>query len=74
MGVVRIGQTEVAYELRRSAAASERRITVTPGHVEVLALTTDDQAEIDALHHQAHDHCEMAHSVRATITVEATVG
>ena len=33
-----------------------------------------DQAEIDALHHQAHDHCEMAHSVRATITVEATVG
>jgi hypothetical protein len=48
MGVVRIGQTEVAYELRRSAAASERRITVTPGHVEVLALTTDDQAEIDA--------------------------
>lgn len=48
MGIVRIGQTEVAYELRRSAAASERRITVTPGRVEVLALTTDDQAEIDA--------------------------
>lgn len=48
MGVVRIGQTEVAYELRRSAAASERRITVTPGHVEVLALTTDDDAEIGA--------------------------
>jgi predicted metal-dependent hydrolase len=48
MGMVRIGQTEVAYELRRSAAASERRITVTPGHVEVLALTTDDDAEIDA--------------------------
>ncbi len=33
-----------------------------------------DQAEIDALHHQAHEHCEMAHSVRATITVEATIG
>lgn len=48
MGIVRIGQTEVAYELRRSAAASERRITVTPGHVEVLALTTDDDAQIDA--------------------------
>ncbi|MBB5661120.1 M48 family metallopeptidase [Brevundimonas halotolerans] len=46
--MVRIGQTEVAYELRRSAAVSERRITVTPGHVEVLALTTDDDAEIDA--------------------------
>ncbi|WP_396594355.1 M48 family metallopeptidase [Brevundimonas sp. R86498] len=48
MGMVRIGQTEVAYELRRSPAASERRITVTPGHVEVLALTTDDDAVIDA--------------------------
>jgi predicted metal-dependent hydrolase len=48
MGIVRIGQTEVAYELRRSAAASERRITVTPGHVEVLALTTDDEADINA--------------------------
>ena len=48
MGVVRIGQTVVDYELRRSAAASERRITVTPGHVEVLALSTDDDAEIEA--------------------------
>ena len=47
MGVIRIGQTEVAYELRRTAALSERRITVTPGHVEVLALTTDDEADID---------------------------
>jgi organic hydroperoxide reductase OsmC/OhrA len=33
-----------------------------------------DQSEIDALHHQAHDHCEMAHSVRAEITIEATIG
>lgn len=47
MGVIRIGQTEVAYELRRTATASERRITVTPGHIEVLALTTDDDAAID---------------------------
>lgn len=47
MGVIRIGQTEVAYELRRTATISERRITVTPGHVEVLALTTDDDATID---------------------------
>lgn len=48
MGMVRIGQTEVAYELRRAATISERRITVMPGHVEVLALTTDGDAEIDA--------------------------
>jgi len=47
MGVVRIGQTEVAYELRRTATASERRITVTPGHIEVLALTTDDDDTIN---------------------------
>lgn len=47
MGVIRIGQTEVAYELRRTATASERRITVTPGHIEVLALTTDDDAAIN---------------------------
>lgn len=53
MGVVRIRQTEVAYELRRTATASERRITVTPGHIEVLALTTDDDAAIDDfLNHQ----------------------
>ena len=32
------------------------------------------QDELDALHHQAHDHCEMAHSVRATITTVATIG
>lgn len=44
--VVRIGQSTIAYELRRSATASERRITVTPGHVEVLALTTDQDADI----------------------------
>ena len=46
MPSVRIGQTEIAYELRRTAVASERRITVTPGCVEVLALATDDDAAI----------------------------
>lgn len=43
---LRIGRTAIPYELRRSATASERRITVTPGHVEVLALTTDDEDAI----------------------------
>jgi predicted metal-dependent hydrolase len=46
MPSVRIGQTEIAYELRRTAIVSERRITVTPGCVEVLALATDDDAAI----------------------------
>jgi predicted metal-dependent hydrolase len=47
MPSVRIGQTEIAYELRRTATASERRITVTPGCVEVLALATDNDAAIE---------------------------
>lgn len=46
MPALRIGRTEIAYKLRRSASAVERRITVTPGCVEVLALAADDDAEI----------------------------
>lgn len=47
MPSLRIGQTEVPYELRRTATLSERRITVTPGRVEVLALASDDEATIN---------------------------
>jgi predicted metal-dependent hydrolase len=47
MGVIRVGQTEIPYELRRTATAAERRITVTPGSVEVLALTTDGDGDIE---------------------------
>lgn len=47
MPSLRVGQTEIPYELRRTATISERRITVTPGAVEVLALTTDDDAAIE---------------------------
>jgi len=46
MPTLRIGRTEIPYDLRRSATASERRITVTPGHVEVLALTNDDDEAV----------------------------
>lgn len=46
MPTIQIGRAEIAYELRRSATAAERRITVTPGHVEVMALTTDGDDEI----------------------------
>ena len=46
MPTIQIGRTEIAYELRRSANAGERRITVTPGHVEVVALATDDEGDI----------------------------
>lgn len=46
MPTIQIGRAEIAYELCRSATAAERRITVTPGHVEVMALTTDGDDDI----------------------------
>lgn len=46
MPTLQIGRKEIPYELRRSATASERRITITPGHVEVLALTSDKDDDI----------------------------
>jgi hypothetical protein len=46
MPTLQIGRAEIAYELRRSACATERRITVTPGHVEVMALATDGDDDI----------------------------
>lgn len=47
MPSLRIGQTEIAYELRRSPKAFERRIVVTPGRVEVTALSDDEDREIE---------------------------
>ena len=46
MPTLQIGRKAIPYELRRSATATERRITVTPGHVEVMALTTDADDDI----------------------------
>ncbi|API59458.1 hypothetical protein BSL82_09165 [Tardibacter chloracetimidivorans] len=46
MPTLQIGRKEIPYELRRSPTASERRITITPGHVEVLALTSDNDDDI----------------------------
>ncbi|MFD0848637.1 M48 family metallopeptidase [Sphingosinicella xenopeptidilytica] len=46
MPTLQIGRKEIPYELRRSTTASERRITITPGHVEVLALTCDNDDDI----------------------------
>lgn len=48
MPTVQVGKTEIAYELRRSSLVSERRITVTPGRVEVLALSNDNDDDIAA--------------------------
>lgn len=46
MPTLLIGRTEILYEVRRSATASQRRITVTPGGVEVIALSDDDDDAI----------------------------
>ncbi len=46
MPTIQVGRAEIAYELRRSATAAERRITVTPGHVEVIALATDNDNDV----------------------------
>lgn len=46
MPALRIGKAEISYQLRRSATASERKIIVTPGRVEVVAPATDDAAAI----------------------------
>jgi predicted metal-dependent hydrolase len=47
MPSVRVGQTKIAYEVRRTAKISERRITVTPGCVEVRVLLSDEDADIE---------------------------
>ena len=46
MHVLQIGQKAIPYELKRSALASERRITITPERVEVLVLMSDDDEAI----------------------------
>lgn len=46
MPVLQVGGTEIPYELRRSDGASERRITVTPGQIEVVALADDNDDDI----------------------------
>ncbi|QXF12473.1 M48 family metallopeptidase [Sphingopyxis terrae] len=46
MPTLQVGRKELPYELRRSATAKERRITVTPGHIEVLALASDNEEDV----------------------------
>jgi predicted metal-dependent hydrolase len=47
MPSLRVGNKSIPYELRRSAKGSERRITVIPGSVEVVALSTDADSDIE---------------------------
>lgn len=65
---------EASGELDKDGAGKRYLARVTLRPVTTFTGRQPDQAELDALHHAAHEHCEMAHSVRATITVQATVG
>lgn len=47
------------------------RVTLRPQTA--FAGPAPTQETLDALHHRAHDLCDMANSVRATITVEASI-
>lgn len=64
---------EPTGELDRDAAGRRylARVTLSP----VIAVTgrRPDQAELNALHHAAHEHCDMANSVRATITISPSL-
>lgn len=42
--------------------------------VTVFSGRQPDQAELDALHHAAHERCDMANSVRSRIVIEAALG
>lgn len=47
------------------------RVTLRP--VTAFSGRQPDQAELDALHHAAHERCDMANSVRSDIVIEATL-
>jgi predicted metal-dependent hydrolase len=46
MPTLQIGRKDIHYKLCRSTRAVERRITITPGHIEVVALNSDNDADI----------------------------
>lgn len=48
MRSLHVGNKKIPYELRRSAKAAERRITVTPGSVEVVVLSTDADSDVES--------------------------
>lgn len=52
MPVFRIGETEIAYTLRRSPTARKASLTVTPQSFELLVPDTATEAQIDAVLHR----------------------
>lgn len=64
---------EASGQLDRDESGRRYLARVTLRPVTTFSGAQPTQAELDALHHQAHDHCDMAHTVRSTITIEATL-
>jgi organic hydroperoxide reductase OsmC/OhrA len=65
---------QASGELDRNGGGPRYLARVTLRPVTTFSGRRPDQAALDALHHAAHEHCEMAHTVRSTITIEATIG
>ena len=65
---------DASGELDRDEAGKRYLARVTLAPVTTFAGPAPSQDALDALHHVAHDHCEMAHSVRAAITIRASIG
>lgn len=61
-------------ELDRNEAGRKYLARITLRPVTAFSGRQPDQAELDALHYEAHERREMANSVRAVITTEATIG
>ncbi len=65
---------EASGELDKNEAGKRYLARVALKPVTTFTGRQPDQAELDALHHAAHEHCDMAHSVRSEITVTASIG
>ena len=65
---------EASGELDRNPEGRRYLARVTLRPVTSFTGAAPTQEQLDALYHAVHDHCEMAHSVRATIAIEARIG
>jgi organic hydroperoxide reductase OsmC/OhrA len=65
---------EASGELDKNEAGKSYLARVALNPVTTFTGRQPDQTELEALHHAAHEHCDMAHSVRSEITVTAALG
>ncbi|WGM32784.1 OsmC family protein [Brevundimonas sp. NIBR11] len=66
-------EDQASGTLGRNEAGRSYMSAVTLRPTTTFSGRQPDQAELDHLHHEAHQSCDMANSVRATITVLATL-